>query len=246
MTTDAPVIRTRGVRKTYGDVVAVDGIDLEVRRGEIVAVLGPNGAGKTTLFELLLGLVRPTAGTVEVLGERPGVATRLRTGAMMQSVGLPEQVRVAELVDLVGRAHPLRLPVREVLERTALADRARRRVTDLSGGERQRLLLALAIVGAPEILLLDEPTAAMDVVSRRSFWAQTRRAAAEGATVVFATHDLTEARTVAGRVVVLAHGRVLADATPADLTHHGREDLEDVFVTLTEEISAAHPEGALR
>lgn len=246
MTSTERVVLVRGARKTYGDTVAVDHIDLEVRRGQIVAVLGPNGAGKTTLFELLLGLVRPDAGTLEVLGERPRPSTRLRVGTMMQSVGLPEHVQAAELVDLIGRAHPLRLTTAEALERTGLADRARRRVTDLSGGERQRLLLAMAIVGAPELLLLDEPTAAMDVAARRAFWRQTTQAATQGATVVFATHDLAEARAVADRVVVIARGRVLADATPDALTHEGRDDLEDVFLTLTEETSAAHPEGALR
>jgi ABC-2 type transport system ATP-binding protein len=244
--TSEPAVELRGVQKRYGSVAAVAGVDLTIGRGEIVALLGPNGAGKTTTFELLLGLLHPSEGKVRVLGEVPSAHVRLRLGTMMQSVGLPEQVTVTELLRLVGQAHERSLPVDEVLQRVALAGKERRRVTDLSGGERQRLQLGMAIIGAPEMLLLDEPTAAMDVASRRSFWKQTRAAADQGITVLFATHDLTEAQAVAGRIVVMAGGRVLADASPADLTHSGADDLEDVFITLTEEISVAHSEGAFR
>ncbi|MFD1506151.1 ABC transporter ATP-binding protein [Georgenia yuyongxinii] len=236
------VIEMTGITKSYGDVRALDTLDLVVARGEIVALLGPNGAGKTTAFEVLLGLVRPTAGHVRVLGAEPGTLPG-RIGAMLQAAGLPEQVTVRELVRLIGRSYPRALPVAEVLHRTSLTTRAGRTVTALSGGERQRLLLALALVGAPELLLLDEPTAAMDVASRRSFWRQARASVADGATVLFATHDLTEAEAVADRVVVLAGGRVRADAPPAQLT--GERDIEDVFLALTEEISTAH-EGADR
>jgi ABC-2 type transport system ATP-binding protein len=237
------VLEMRDVRKDYGGVAALTGLDLTVEAGQVVAVLGPNGAGKTTAFELALGLGRPTSGTVEVLGAAPGTQ-RGRTGAMLQGAGLPEQVTVRELVRLIGRSYPVALPVDDVLDSTALADRADRTVTALSGGERQRLLLALALIGVPELLLLDEPTAAMDVASRRSFWEQARQSAADGATVVFATHDLTEASAVADRVVVLAAGRVIADATPDALTHHGDDDLEDVFVALTTERSHATQDGA--
>jgi ABC-2 type transport system ATP-binding protein len=237
------VIEMSGVTKEYGPVHALDGVDLRVERGEIVALLGPNGAGKTTTFELLLDLARPTRGRVEVLGGPPSAA-RGRVGAMLQSAGLPEQVTVRELVRLVGRSYPQALPVEEVLDRVQLAGRAGRTVTALSGGERQRLLLALALVGEPELLLLDEPTAAMDVVSRRSFWAQARTAVGHGATILFATHDMTEAETVADRILVIARGRLLADGSPAELV--GDDDLEDVFLALTEELSAAHPEGAVR
>jgi ABC-2 type transport system ATP-binding protein len=237
------VIEMSGVTKEYGPVHALDGVDLRVERGEIVALLGPNGAGKTTTFELLLDLARPTRGAVTVLGGPPPAA-RGRIGAMLQSAGLPEQVTVRELVRLVGRSFPRAVPTDEMLERVNLAGRAGRTVTTLSGGERQRLLLALALVGEPELLLLDEPTAAMDVVSRRSFWAQARTAVGHGATILFATHDMTEAETVADRILVIARGRLLADGTPAELV--GDDDLEDVFLALTEEISVAHPEGAVR
>ncbi|HYO39259.1 MAG TPA: ABC transporter ATP-binding protein [Nocardioidaceae bacterium] len=232
------VVRVRGLVKTYGSVRALDGVELAVRAGEVVAVLGPNGAGKSTLFETLLGLLDPTAGEVRVLGETPSTRTRRRIGVMMQSAGLPESVTVAELVRLIARAHPRALPTDGVLDRVALGPHAGRRVTDLSGGERQRLQLAMALVGAPELLLLDEPTAAMDVRARRSFWKHTREAADAGVTVVFSTHNLTEAGT-ADRVVVIDAGRVLADATAEDLTEHGDQALEDVFLALTEETSDA-------
>lgn len=238
------VLTLHDVRKTYGDVVALDHVDLQVDAGAIVALLGPNGSGKTTTFELLLGLVRPTDGHVEVLGRRPGPTTLTRVGAMLQTAGLPEHVTVRDLVRLVGRSYPAALPLDTVLQRTHLDDRAERTVSALSGGERQRLLLAMALIGAPELLLLDEPTAALDVASRRLFWEQARASVAEGATIVFATHDLAEAAAVADRVVVMRHGRVVADAPPDGLTHDGDEDLEEVFLRLTEEISAAHPEGA--
>ncbi|WP_432543064.1 ABC transporter ATP-binding protein [Kineococcus sp. SYSU DK002] len=228
------VIEMSGVVKTYGAVRAVDGFDLRVREGEVVALLGPNGAGKSTTFELLLDLVRPTAGTVRVLGGPPSAA-RARVGAMLQSAGLPEQVTVRELVRLVGHAYPHHLPVADVLERTGLTTRATRTVTALSGGERQRLLLALALVGEPELLLLDEPTAAMDVLARRAFWAQARAATAAGATILFATHDLTEAAAVADRVVVLAAGRCVADGTPQALAGDG--DLETAYLTLTDALA---------
>ena len=230
-------IEMTGVVKAYGPVRALDGFDLRVERGEVVALLGPNGSGKSTAFELLLDLVRPTAGRVRVLDGEPAAA-RVRTGAMLQSAGLPEQVTVRELVRLVGRSYPRSLRVDDVLARTGLTTRASRTLTALSGGERQRLLLALALVGEPELLLLDEPTAAMDVLSRRSFWSQVRAAAAHGVTVLFATHDLAEAEAVADRVVVVAEGRVVADAAPEALV--GAGDLESAYLTLTAEDPAPH------
>jgi ABC-2 type transport system ATP-binding protein len=135
------------------------------------------------------------------------------------------------------------VPVDEILERTGLTSHAGRMVNDLSGGERQRLQLAMALVGAPELLLLDEPTAAMDPGSRRAFWDRARASVREGATILFATHDLAEAATVADRIVVLHHGRVIADATPEELTSHGGRDLEQVFLTLTQETSATPADG---
>lgn len=235
------VLEMRDVRKEYGEVTALDGMDLAVEQGEIVAVLGPNGAGKTTTFELLLGLIRPTAGSVRILGEEPGPRVRGRIGAMLQSAGLPEQVTVRELVRLIGRSYPQSLDVDDVLASTGLTKRARRAVTTLSGGERQRVLLALALVGAPQLLLLDEPTAAMDVAAKRTFWEQAR--ALDDATIVFATHDLAEAAAVADRVLVVSQGRLVADTTADALTNHGDEDLEEVFLALTAERSSALDDG---
>jgi len=238
-------LEMRRVRKDYGDVAALADVDLQVERGEVVALLGPNGAGKSTAFELLLGLIRPTSGDVKVLDHAPGGQVRTHVGAMLQTSGLPDQVTVRELVRLIGRSYPASLPVDGILERTALTSRATRLVTDLSGGERQRLQLAMALVGAPEVLLLDEPTAAMDIASRRAFWDQARASVRDGATILFATHDLAEA-AAADRVVVVHEGRVIAEGTPDDLTNHGGRDLEEVFLTLTEETTATLEDGGWR
>lgn len=219
------VLELVNVRKSYGRVHALDGVDLRLAAGELVALLGPNGAGKTTAFELLLGLLRPTEGTVRVLGGVPGSrAVVSRVGAMLQGAGLPESVKVRELVRLIGRAYPRSRQVEETLDRVGLTERGERLVTDLSGGERQRLLLAIAIIGAPDVLLLDEPTAAMDVAARRAFWDEARSAVVDGTAVLFATHDLAEADAVAERVIVLDKGRVLADTTPGELKRrmHGK------------------------
>ena len=212
-----PAIELTGVCKRYREVVALDGVDLTVGVGEVVGVLGPNGAGKSTLFELTLGLAVPSAGTARVLGLRPGGEVRTRVGAMLQHAGLPEQVTASELVGLVGRSYPAAVPTDVILEQVGLTHRCRHAVATLSGGERQRLLLALALVGDPEVLLLDEPTAAMDLEARRRFWEHVRAAAGRGTTLLFATHDLAEADAVADRVVLLDGGRVVADADPTEL-----------------------------
>jgi ABC-2 type transport system ATP-binding protein len=212
-----PVIELSGVTKRYREVVALDGVDLTVGAGEVVGLLGPNGAGKSTLFELALGLAAPSAGTARVLGQRPGGEVRARVGAMLQNAGLPEQVTASELVGLVGRSYPAAVPTDVMLDQVGLAHRARHELASLSGGERQRLLLALALVGDPDVLLLDEPTAAMDLEARRRFWEHVRAAAGRGTTLLFATHDLAEADAVADRVVLLDRGRVVADADPNEL-----------------------------
>ena len=211
------VLELEQVRVRYGELVALDRVGTTIDDGEVVAVLGANGAGKSTLFDVLLGLLRPTSGTVRVFGRPPGAGLRTRMGAMLQNAGLPGQVSVAELVRLVGRSYPAPLPVDEVLTRVGLAAKRDRIVEVLSGGERQRLLLAMALVGEPDLLVLDEPTSAMDVDARRNFWEQARANAGEGVTLVFATHDLAEADAVADRVLVLQRGRLIADASPATL-----------------------------
>lgn len=211
-------IEAFGLRKTYHDVVAVDGVDLVVPTGQVVAVLGPNGAGKTTTIEMLLGLKRPTGGRPRVLGGDPqSPAVRRRVGAMLQDTDAPESLTVTEMVDLVASYYPTRLPLREVLARADLAPYARRRVTQLSGGQRQRLSFALAIAGDPDLLFLDEPTAALDVGARRAFWEQVAGFAALGKTILFSTHNLAEADEFAERVVVINAGRIIADGTPHEV-----------------------------
>jgi ABC-2 type transport system ATP-binding protein len=210
------VIVASGLRKHYGPVEAVAGITLAVAAGQIVAVLGPNGAGKTTTIELLLGLRRPSAGQVRVFGQRPDAPrVRGRVGAMLQDANVPESLTVAELVGLVGRYYPYALPVGEVLSKAGLVGRDGVRVGELSGGQRQRLSFALAIVGDPDLLFLDEPTVALDVEARRGFWEQVRGFTALGKTILFSTHYLAEADAFADRVVVIHQGRVLKDAPPA-------------------------------
>ena len=212
------VIEARGLTRRFGEVLAVDGVDLRVGEGEVVAVLGPNGAGKTTTLEMLLGLRSPSAGTVRVFGADPAsAAVRGRVGAMLQDTDAPESLTVTEIVDLVAAYHPYRLPTGEVLERATLQGHRKRRVTQLSGGERQRLSFALAIVGDPDLLYLDEPTASLDVGARRLFWQQVGDFAALGKTILFSTHNLEEADLAAERVVIINAGRIFSDGTPREL-----------------------------
>jgi ABC-2 type transport system ATP-binding protein len=205
-------LRIRGLTKSYGPVRAVDGVDLDIVSGETVALLGPNGAGKSTTIDILLGLTRPDAGEVTVFGRPPAEATAAGlVGAMLQSGGLLTEVTVRELLELAASLYPRSMPVDEVLARAGLTELARRRTTKLSGGQAQRVRFALALVPDPELLVLDEPTAAMDVQTRRGFWASMRELTASGRTVLFATHHLEEADQYADRVVLLARGRVVAD-----------------------------------
>jgi ABC-2 type transport system ATP-binding protein len=210
--TDAPAVHLAGLRKTYGATVAVDGVDLTIRSGEVVALLGPNGAGKSTTVDLLLGLSRPDAGTASLFGGPPRQATSGgRVGAMLQSGGLVPSLTVRELVEMMCHLYPDPQPVETVLTRAGIADIGDRRTDQLSGGQAQRVRFALALAPDPDLLVLDEPTAAMDVESRRAFWASTRAWAAGGGTVVFATHYLEEADAFADRIVLLRRGQVVAD-----------------------------------
>ncbi|MCU1599576.1 MAG: putative transporter ATP-binding protein YvfR [Frankiales bacterium] len=211
-------IELSGVTKHYGEVHAVDGIDLTVRRGEILAFLGPNGAGKTTTIDMVLGLSVPTAGTVRVLGSKPeeAVANGL-VSAVMQSGGLLKDLTVRETVRLTASFFPRPRPVEEVLARAGLADIGDRLVGKCSGGQQQRLRFAMALVPDPELIILDEPTTGMDVEGRREFWAAIREDAARGRTIVFATHYLDEADAYADRIVLVRRGRVVADGTSAEI-----------------------------
>ncbi len=201
-----------GVSKSFGAVRAVETLDLEIGVGETVALLGLNGAGKSTSLGMPLGLIRPSAGSVRVFGDLPDAAVRKgMVGAMLQNGALVAGLTVRELVEFVRTLYPEPLPATEILALASLTDLARRRADQLSGGQAQRVRFALAIAGAPRLLVLDEPTAAMDVESRRSFWTSMREYAAGGRTILFATHYLEEADENADRVIVIAKGRVVAD-----------------------------------
>ncbi len=207
-----------GASKSFGAVHAVDAVDLTIRAGETVALLGPNGAGKSTTIGMLLGLRSPDTGTVRVLDITPGEAVAGgRIAAMLQEGGLMPDVTVAELVGFVRGLYPEPLPLGRVLETAGLAGLEKRRVDRLSGGQTQRLRLALALAGDPEVLVLDEPTAGMDVESRRAFWENMRAHAASGRTLLFATHYLEEADENADRVVVMTGGRVVADGPATEI-----------------------------
>ena len=212
------VLDTTGLTVRHGDVLAVDDLDLRIGRGETVALLGPNGAGKSTTVSAVLGLLRPAAGSVRVLGRAPADAVRAGcVGAMLQHGGLPGEARVGEVLHLVRRSYADPWPLDDLVATTGIGGLLGRDVDALSGGQRQRVLLALALAGQPPLLLLDEPTSAMDVEGRRAFWATMRDLAARGTTVVFATHHLEEADAVADRVVVMAGGRIVADGPSAGL-----------------------------
>ena len=214
--TDA--LSLRGVTRSYGEVRALDGLDLEIRPGEIVALLGPNGAGKSTAMEMMVGLATPEQGSVRVLGTDPTTATRTGLiGTMLQAGALLPDQRVRTMLRMLHslQAHPM--PMADVVDSADIAELMPRRISALSGGQSQRVRFAIALLGDPQVLLLDEPTVGMDIGARRAFWQQMRRVAASGRTVVFATHHLEEAEREAGRVVVMDRGRVVADGTGAEI-----------------------------
>ncbi|WP_460519546.1 ABC transporter ATP-binding protein [Humibacter antri] len=214
----APAVELTGVAKRYAGTVAVHPLDLTLRRGEAVALLGPNGAGKSTTIGMMLGIVHPDAGTARVAGRSAARAVADGSIAgMLQDAGPMPGVRVAELVRLCERSYPNALSTSHALELAGLADEAKRRVDRLSGGQAQRLRFAMAIVANPEVLLLDEPTRALDVQGRAEFWTAMRDFARSGKTVVFATHYLDEVAENAQRVIVIAGGRVIADGTPEEI-----------------------------
>jgi ABC-2 type transport system ATP-binding protein len=215
---DAPVVSFENVSKYYGSLKAVDGLTLDLRQGETVALLGPNGAGKSTSLDMLLALRKPSSGKIEMFGSDPYHAVKSgRVGAMLQSGGLMPEVTVLELVTLVTRLHPDPEPVATTLERAGIAQFADQRVDRLSGGQTQRVRFALAICGKSELIVLDEPTTAMDVETRRLFWSSMKEEVARGRTLLFATHYLEEADQAADRILVINRGRLLADGTPAEI-----------------------------
>lgn len=211
-------MRLTGLRKHYGDVRAVDGIDLTIAPGEVVALLGPNGAGKSTTVDMLLGLTKPDAGSVTVFGRTPADAVAQGAiGAMLQGAALLEDLTVGETVGMIASLSRAPMPVSEALRRAGVEDLAGRRSTKLSGGQKQRVRFAVALVCDPDLLVLDEPTAAMDVGSRREFWKSMREYTDSGRTVLFATHYLDEAEEFADRVVFMRAGSIVADGSVAQV-----------------------------
>ncbi|HEY4590407.1 MAG TPA: ABC transporter ATP-binding protein, partial [Thermoanaerobaculia bacterium] len=222
MTPEKPAIavRCQGLVKRYADVTAVDGLNLEVRRGECFGLLGPNGAGKTTTIEILEGLTEPDAGEVEILGtswERDGTSLRERMGISLQETQLAEKLTVAETIRLFRSFYREGRDPEAVLSQLALEEKRDSRVGKLSGGQKQRLAVACALVGDPEVLFLDEPTTGLDPQSRLQLWQIVMGFRAEGGTVLLTTHYMDEAERLCDRVAIVDHGKVIALGTPAAL-----------------------------
>ncbi len=211
-------IVTERLTKRFDALTAVDSVSLVVPHGQVLAVLGPNGAGKSTIIDMVLGLTRPDTGRVRLFGRSPrdAVAAGL-VGGMLQTGSLLEDLSVRELVDMIASLYPHPLPVDDVLALSGAAPIADRRTDRLSGGQMQTVRFAVALVADAELLLLDEPTAALDVEARREFWATVGKVAAQGKTVVFATHYLEEADANADRIVLMARGRIVADGSSAEI-----------------------------
>ncbi|WP_329741064.1 ABC transporter ATP-binding protein [Dyella sp. A6] len=212
------VARLVQAAKVYGPLTALDGVDLMLRRGELLALLGPNGAGKSTSIGLLLGLIRPDTGQAELFGQDPQrIEARRRIGVMLQSANLPPALRVGELLRLTASYYPAPRTLAESAELAGIGDLLKRLYGKLSGGQQRRVQFALALCGRPELLFLDEPTVGMDIDARRKLWATMRELVADGCSVVLTTHYLEEAEALAQRVVVLGQGRVLSEGSVDDL-----------------------------
>lgn len=232
----APAVEVDGLVMRYGAKVAVDALTLTVPRTTITAVLGPNGAGKTTTLETCEGYRRPQQGTVRVLGldpQRDRTALLPRIGVMLQNGGAWSGVRAMEMLHHVARLHAHPLDTEALAERLGLGECGRTPYRRLSGGQQQRLALALAVVGRPELVFVDEPTAGMDPHARRATWDLLRELRADGVTVVLTTHHMDEAERLADHIHIVDHGRLVGSGTPGQLTEGGTRDLEDVFLALT-------------
>lgn len=216
-----PVAQLRGARQRYGKIIALDGVDLSLQAGEVLALLGANGAGKSTAIALLLGLLKPDAGSAELFGQPPQtLAVRRRIGVMLQSAGIPDNAKVAELLDLTRSYYPAPRSVADCVALAGLDDVLDRRYGRLSGGQQRRVQFALAICGNPEVLFLDEPTTGLDIDARQRMWATIRALVAGGTGVLLTTHYLEEAEALAQRVAVLNRGRVAAAGTMQDVRAH--------------------------
>ncbi len=221
MATTTPAVELNNVTKNYGNVQALKGVSLAVEPGEVVAILGPNGAGKSTSIALMLGMRRASSGSVALFGENPRLANhRKHIGVMLQESGIPETLKVRELVELFGRFHDNPMVTQEAIKMAGLEDKANTRLGRLSGGQKQRVYFALALVGNPDVLFLDEPTTGLDVESRRNFWDQINKQVAWGKTIILTTHNLEEADALAKRIIVINQGQIIADGTPDQIKSH--------------------------
>ncbi|MEO6801227.1 MAG: ABC transporter ATP-binding protein [Rhodanobacter sp.] len=209
-----PIACLKGAVKRYGQLTALDGVDLHLRPGELLALLGPNGAGKTTAIDLLLGLIRADAGAVELFGQDPQqIGARRRIGVMLQNAFLPPTLRVGELLRLTASYYPAPRALAESAELAGVTDLLKRPYAKLSGGQQRRVQFALAMCGRPELLFLDEPTVGMDIEARQKLWAAIRQLLAEGCSVLLTTHYLEEAEALADRVCVMSGGRKIHEGT---------------------------------
>lgn len=236
------VIEVRGLRKRYGEVEAVRGIDLRIERGEVFALLGPNGAGKTTTVEILEGHRTRSAGEVSVLGFDPGpneVALKERTGIVLQQTGLEPYLTVSETVDMFRGFYPRPLPLGDILEVVGLEEQRDQRVRRLSGGQQRRLDVAVGLAGDPELLFLDEPTTGFDPSARRGAWSMIRNLRTLGKTVLLTTHYLDEAQALADRVAIMVRGEIVAEDTPAGLVAADA----DAVIRFRAPEAASPPEG---
>ncbi|SFI75136.1 ABC-2 type transport system ATP-binding protein [Paenibacillus sp. UNC496MF] len=213
-----PAIQLTGVSKIYKDKKAVDNLTLSIAEGTVVALLGPNGAGKTTTVSMILGLHKPTKGTVKLLGGDPGDArVRDRIGAMLQEVSVIDGLKVGESINLFRSYYEKPLPLDYLLKVSNLEAEKDKLASALSGGQQRRLGFALSLAGDPDVIFLDEPTVGMDVTSRQLFWDTVRAMAGKGRTIVLTTHYLDEADSIADRIVVINNGRIIADGTPGEI-----------------------------
>lgn len=221
---EPPVLHLDGVVKTFGDTVAVDGLDLALHRGQVLALLGPNGAGKTTTVEMCEGFTRPDRGTVRVFGLDPAAASgdvRARIGVMLQGGGAYPGSKAGEMLDLVAAYSADPLDPQWLLRELGLLDAVRTPYRRLSGGQQQRLALACALVGRPELVFLDEPTAGLDAQARLMVWELIDALRRDGVSVLLTTHLMDEAEALADRLVIIDHGKIVAEGTPSELTRHG-------------------------
>ena len=217
---NALIVRARGLRKEYGDTVALQGLDIDIEAGGVVGILGPNGAGKTTFVETLEGLREPTSGSVSVLGMDPttqGKALRERLGVQLQKTALPTELNVREMLDLFASFYASALPTDSILDKVDLVPQGDQRAATLSGGQQQRLVVGIALIHDPELVILDEPTTGLDPKARRDLHGVIRELREQGRTTLLTTHYIEEAEHLCDRVIMIRDGEVVADGTPFDL-----------------------------